>query len=93
MFEISRKAWREWAMTSAIIAVIRIAIFAFLEHRKRTGTESLSHLPLVLLLLPEGLLFTKTLSTFLKVALLTFGSGALSAIAVSLSTLVRRRTD
>lgn len=52
-----------WILTmrfGGLVALVRIVILWYLTYREWTGTQSLSLLPLILLLYPEGLLLPPT---------------------------------
>jgi hypothetical protein len=46
--------WAYAAKVGGIIAFVRIAIFWYATYRELAGTQSISELPLLLLLFPEG---------------------------------------
>jgi len=91
----SRKLWRSIFRVGSVFAVARVSILWFLTYLNWTGRETLSELPLMLLLCPEALVLSKPVSTsafhvWLFSALLTIGSFAFVAAVGLLSAAVCR---
>jgi len=86
---------RIWLVCASILATLRIGAFACLEHRERTGTQTLESLPLVFLLFPEALVLAPRSHPILFAALLVFGSAILTLLVLIISqiSIFRRPTN
>jgi hypothetical protein len=81
---------RVWLWGSAV-ALVRVGVLWFLIYREWTHQQSLNTLPLVLLLLPEGLLLPASAIWTAKLALV-FSAAVIggSFLWVALAMMVRR---
>ncbi len=73
-----------------IIAFVRLSAFSYLAYARITHTESLSSLPLVLFLLPEGLLFDVESSLLIYGLTLLVGSFLIAFYLVGLAHVTSR---
>ena len=74
---------------AGLVALLRVSILWYVTYREWTGTQSLTLLPLVLLLYPEGLLLGPTwrltaTNVWLFSGLLTVGSFIMTAVGALL---------
>lgn len=86
---MAKRGVRIWLVCAFVLATVRIGAFAFVEYRERTGTQALTSLPLVLLLLPEGLVLAPRSHPILFAGLLGFGSTILTFLALVLFNAIQ----
>ncbi len=82
--------WISAMKVGGLVALLRVSILWYLTYREWTGTQSLSLLPLLLLLYPEGLLVAPTSSptaadVWLLRGLLAVGSLVMTVVAALLT--------
>jgi len=82
---------RSYLSLAVLITVVRLGAYAVLEYNKRTGQESISTLPLVLLLFPEAALLTPQRHPWYFALMLVIGSVLWAWVMLLLLRLVRGR--
>ena len=82
----STSAWTYAAKVGGIIAFVRIAIFWYATYRELAGTQSISMLPLLLLLFPEGAAIPRNWPP--TAAHLLFSNGLLAAGSFGFGLLI-----
>ncbi len=90
-----RRFWISTMKVGGLVAVLRVSILWYLTYREWTGTQSLSLLPLILVLYPEGLLFPPAWSlttngVWLFSGLLAIGSLTMTSTVASLMAAASR---
>ena len=91
---VARQFWRSVLRIGAILAFFRVLILWYLVYREWTGTQSISVLPLILLLFPEGAVVPHGLPwtaahAWLFSGLLTIGSFTAAFLIRGLNSLDR----
>jgi len=82
----STSVWTYAAKVGGIIAFVRIAIFWYATYRELAGTQSISMLPLLLLLFPEGAAIPRNWPP--TAAHLLFSNGLLAAGSFGFGLLI-----
>jgi len=72
-----------------LITVVRVGAYVMLEYSRRAGQESISSLPLVLLLFPEAALLTPQKHPLLFALVLVIGSVVWAAVILLVFRLMR----
>jgi len=81
---------RYWLALGTIIGLARIAAFVYLEYAESTNTQTISNLPLVLLILPEGSWMDARGMPFVFGVLLLVVSFLAASILVGMVLLIAR---
>jgi hypothetical protein len=81
-----RRFWISAMKFGGVVALLRVSVLWYVTYREWTGTQSLSLLPLVLLLYPEGLLLPPTWS--LTATLIWLFSGLLTIGSLTITVVV-----
>lgn len=93
-----QSGWILWAKATALLAAFRLGVLWFLLLLHWRGALGLWAIPLILVLLPEGMLLPRSQvwtssGVLIAHALVTIGSGLWALAALAVLSLFRRRSE